>query len=59
LRKRRNGSGLNIDTLQDLTSRKFTETVSGLVHPNFVRIVNEWTTEGPENIKAAAKALSA
>jgi hypothetical protein len=30
-----------------------------LEHPNFVKLVNELTTEGPEKIKGAAKALSA
>src|SRR5262249_6183347 len=69
--------GLNIETLQKLTGRKFMEIekeeistkthrawrwtflVSGLEHPNFVKLVNELTTEGPEKIKGAAKALSA
>ena len=68
---------LNIETLQNVTGRRFTEAekeeittktqrawrwtflVSGLEHPNFVKLVNELTTEGPEKIKSAAKALSA
>ena len=68
---------LNIETLQNVTGRKFTEAekeeistkthrawrwtflVSGLEHPNFVKLVNELTTKGPEKIKGAAKALSA
>jgi hypothetical protein len=38
---------------------RWTFLVSGLEHPNFVKLVNELTTEGPEKIKSAAKALSA
>jgi hypothetical protein len=38
---------------------RWTFLVSGLEHPNFVKLVNELTTEGPEKIKGAAKALSA
>ncbi len=38
---------------------RWTFLVSGLEHPNFVKLVNELTTEGPEKIKSAAKALAA
>jgi hypothetical protein len=38
---------------------RWTFLVSGLEHPNFVKLVNELTTEGPEKIKSAAKSLSA
>jgi hypothetical protein len=38
---------------------RWTFLVSGLEHPNFVKLVNGLTTEGPEKIKSAAKALSA
>ena len=69
--------GLNIETLERATGRRFTEAekeeittktqrawrwtflVSGLEHPNFVKLANELTTKGPEKIKAVAKALSA
>jgi hypothetical protein len=68
---------LNIETLQNVTGRRFTEAekeeistkthrawrwtflVSGLEHPNVVKLINELTREGPEKIKGAAKALSA
>jgi hypothetical protein len=68
---------LNIETLQSVTGRKFTEAekeeiskktqhawrwtflVSGLEHPNVVKLINELTEEGPEKVKRAAKALSA
>jgi hypothetical protein len=69
--------GLNIETLERATGRRFTEAekeeittktqrawrwtflVSGLEHPNFVRLVKELTKEGPGKIKGAAEALSA
>lgn len=69
--------GLNIETLQNVTGRKFTEAekeeistktqrawrwtflVSGLEHPNVVKLINELTKAGPEKIKQAAKLLSA
>jgi hypothetical protein len=69
--------GLNIETLHNVTGRKFTEAekeeistktqrawrwtflVSGLEHPNVVKLIKELTKEGPEKIKRAAKALSA
>jgi hypothetical protein len=38
---------------------RWTFLVSGLEHPNFVKLVNELTTEGPGKIKSAAEALSA
>jgi hypothetical protein len=38
---------------------RWTFLVSGLEHPNFVKLVKALTTEGPEKIKRAAKALSA
>lgn len=38
---------------------RWTFLVSGLEHPNFVRVVNELTTEGTGKIKQAAQALSA
>lgn len=38
---------------------RWTFLVSGLEHPNFVRVVNALTTEGPGKITAAASALSA
>jgi hypothetical protein len=68
---------MNIETLQSVTGRKFTEAekeeiskktqhawrwtflVSGLEHPNVVKLINELTEEGPEKVKRAAKALSA
>jgi hypothetical protein len=69
--------GLNIETLERATGRRFTEAeqeeittktqrawrwtflVSGLEHPNFVKLVKELTKEGPGKIKGAAEALSA
>jgi hypothetical protein len=38
---------------------RWTFLVSGLEHPNFVKLVKELTKEGPEKIKGAAEALSA
>ncbi len=38
---------------------RWTFLVSGLEHPNFVKLVNELTTEGPGKVKGAAEALSA
>ena len=38
---------------------RWTFLVSGLEHPNFVKLVNELTTEGLGKIRSAAKALSA
>jgi hypothetical protein len=38
---------------------RWTFLVSGLEHPNFVKLVNELTTEGPGKIRSAAEALSA
>jgi hypothetical protein len=38
---------------------RWTFLVSGLEHPNFVKLVNQLTTEGPGKIKGAAEALSA
>ncbi len=40
-------------------SYRWTFLVSGLEHPNFVRIVNELTSAGGEKIAGAAKALAA
>ncbi len=37
---------------------RWTFLVSGLEHPNFVRIVSELTSGGPAKLKAVAKALS-
>jgi len=37
---------------------RWTFLVSGLEHPNFVRIVSELTTRGPAKIKEVARALS-
>jgi hypothetical protein len=69
--------GLNIETLERATGRRFTDAekeeittktqrawrwtflVSGLEHPNFVKLVKELTTEGPGKINRAAEALSA
>ena len=69
--------GLNIETLERATGRRFTEAekeeittktqrawrwtflVSGLEHPNFVKLVKELTKEGPGKINRAAEALSA
>ena len=69
--------GLNIETLERVTDRAFTEAekeeittktqrawrwtflVSGLEHPNFVKLVSELTTEGQGKIKGVAEALSA
>jgi hypothetical protein len=38
---------------------RWTFLVSGLEHPNFVKLVNELTTEGPGKIRNAAAVLSA
>jgi len=38
---------------------RWTFLVSGLEHPNFIKLVNELTTEGPGKIRRAAEALSA
>jgi hypothetical protein len=38
---------------------RWTFLVSGLEHPNFVRIVDELTDSGTDKIEAAAQALSA
>jgi hypothetical protein len=38
---------------------RWTFLVSGLQHPNVIRMVEELTTEGPAKIRAAAEALSA
>ena len=38
---------------------RWTFLVSGLEHPNFIKLVNELTTEGPGKIRSAAEALSA
>ena len=38
---------------------RWTFIVSGLTHPTFVRIVAELTTEGPNRLEAAARALAA
>ena len=38
---------------------RWTFLVSGLEHPNVVKLIKELTREGPEKIKGAAKALSA
>ncbi|MFQ5961137.1 MAG: hypothetical protein ACE5MG_07050, partial [Candidatus Methylomirabilales bacterium] len=38
---------------------RWTFLVSGLEHPNFVRIVGELTKQGQGKIKAAAKSLAA
>jgi hypothetical protein len=69
--------GLNIETLERATDRRFTKAekeemttktwracrwtflVSGLEHPNFVKLVKELTKEGPGKINGAAEALSA
>ena len=37
---------------------RWTFIVSGLEHPNFVKIVSELTSRGPAKLKAVAKALS-
>jgi len=37
---------------------RWTFIVSGLEHPNFVRIVSELTSRGPAKLKAVARALS-
>ncbi len=44
---------------QQRRAYRWTFLVSGLEHPNFVRIVSELTNAGPEKIAGAAKALSA
>ncbi len=44
---------------QTLRAWRYTFLVSGLEHPNVVRLVEEITTEGPEKLRCAAKALSA
>ena len=69
--------GLNIESLERATGRRFTEAekgeiatktqrawrwtflVSGLEHPNFVKLVKELTEHGPGKINRAAEALSA
>jgi hypothetical protein len=38
---------------------RWTFIVSGLEHPNFVRIVEQLTTHGAEKVAAAAQALAA
>lgn len=38
---------------------RWTFLVSGLEHPNFVRVLNALTTEGPGKVEAAVKGLSA
>jgi len=38
---------------------RWTFLVSGLEHPNVVKVINALTTNGPQKIKAAARALSA
>ena len=67
--------GMNIDALEDATSRVFTAAereeisaktlkawrwtflVSGLEHPNVVRLVEQITEEGPGKVRAVAEAL--
>jgi hypothetical protein len=44
---------------QQRRAYRWTFLVSGLEHPNFVKIVREWTSAGPEKIAGAAQALSA
>jgi hypothetical protein len=48
------------DTIRDHQRRayRWTFLVSGLEHPNFVRIVEELTDSGTDKITAAAQALS-
>ena len=49
------------DEIKKNTQRayRWTFLVSGLEHPNFVRIVSELTTRGPAKLQAVARALSA
>jgi hypothetical protein len=69
--------GLNIDALQSITGRIFTEAerdeiagktlhawrwtflISGLEHPNVVKLVEEITDQGPAKIRNVVEALSA
>jgi hypothetical protein len=46
-------------TASTLKAWRYTFLVSGLEHPNVVKLVNEITVEGPEKVRAAAVALSA
>jgi hypothetical protein len=46
-------------TARTLHAWRWTFLVSGLEHPNVVKIVDEITEEGPAKIRAAAAALSA
>ena len=49
------------DEIKKNTQRayRWTFLVSGLEHPNFVRIVSKLTTRGPAKLQAVARALSA
>ena len=44
---------------QTLKAWRYTFLVSGLEHPNVVKLVEEITVEGPAKIRAVAEALSA
>jgi hypothetical protein len=46
-------------TAHTLKAWRYTFLVSGLEHPNVVKLVGEITVEGPAKIRAAAEALSA
>jgi len=46
-------------TASTLKAWRYTFLVSGLEHPNVVKLVNEITVDGPEKVRAVAAALSA
>ena len=46
-------------TAETLKAWRYTFLVSGLEHPNVVKLVEEMTVEGPAKIRAVAEALSA
>jgi hypothetical protein len=46
-------------TASTLKAWRYTFLVSGLEHPNVVKLVNEITVDGPAKVRAVAAALSA
>jgi hypothetical protein len=46
-------------TAETLKAWRYTFLVSGLEHPNVVKLVSEITVEGPAKVRAVAEALSA
>ncbi len=62
--ERATGRSFTDDDKAELTEKtqrawRWTFLVAGLEHPNFVKMVNETTNDGPGKIKAVAEALSA